>query len=380
MVSLRSDNLLLICRKHLCSASGIFPEQVSNQTHGQMNKIVFGSFVLLVLTGLFAGCGQRTAPEGQLSGRVLVDGSSTVYPITEAVAEEFMKTHPGVQVLVGISGTGGGFKKFLRKETDINNASRPIKPAELELARKNGVAFIELPVAYDAIAVVVNPKNDWVDCLTVEELRRIWEPGSKVEYWDDVRPEFPHEPIHLYGPGTDSGTYDYFTAAIVGEEGASRPDFTASEDDNVLVQGVSGDPYALGYFGLAYYMENKDKLKAISIDDGNPDNGDGCIPPSVETVISGTYQPLSRPVFIYVRADRADDPAVEAFVEFYLTHAKELVTEVGYVPLSDEAYALALERFRKRITGSIFEGMGSVVGIHLEDLLKKEIQQVEGDQ
>jgi len=331
---------------------------------------------VLLLVGI--GCGkERSGGEGaELRGRVLVDGSSTVYPITEAIAEEFMKEYPRVQVLVGISGTGGGFKKFLRKEIDINDASRPIKPSELALAREKGVAFIELPVAYDAIAVVVNPKNDWVDCLTTEELKRIWEPGSTVKYWSDVRPEFPHEPIRLYGPGTDSGTYDYFTEAIVGEEGASRPDFTASEDDNVLVQGVSGDPYALGYFGLAYYLENKDKLKAVAIDDLNPDNGEGCIPPAVETVVAGTYQPLSRPLFIYVRLDRTEDPAVDTFVKFYLTNARYLVGDVGYVPLSDRIYELAMERYQKRITGTLFENR-SIVGVRLEDLLAQELEQVE---
>jgi len=338
-------------------------------------RAILGAGVLLVL--LLAGCG-RGQQEGQLSGAVHIDGSSTVYPLTEAVAEEFMKQYPGVRVTVGISGTGGGFSKFVRKETDINDASRPIRPVEDSLARQNGVEYIELPVAYDGIAIVVNPQNDWVECLTVEELRRIWEPNSTITRWNQVRPSFPDRPLNLYGAGTDSGTYDYFTAAIVGEEHASRSDFTASEDDNVLVQGVSGDPNALGFIPLAYYEENMDKLKAVAIDDGNPDNGEGCILPSPETVNNGTYQPLSRPIFIYVNAERANDPAVEAFVEFYLQHAAALAPEVGYVPLTAEAYELALERFRNRVTGSIFGGEGSQVGVRVVDLLRLERQSTEG--
>ncbi|BBM70153.1 PstS family phosphate ABC transporter substrate-binding protein [Rhodothermus marinus] len=339
-------------------------------------RAILGAGVLLVL--LLAGCGRGQQQEGQLSGAVHIDGSSTVYPLTEAVAEEFMKQYPGVRVTVGISGTGGGFSKFVRKETDINDASRPIRPVEDSLARQNGVEYIELPVAYDGIAIVVNPQNDWVECLTVEELRRIWEPNSTITRWNQVRPSFPDRPLNLYGAGTDSGTYDYFTAAIVGEEHASRSDFTASEDDNVLVQGVSGDPNALGFIPLAYYEENMDKLKAVAIDDGNPDNGEGCILPSPETVNNGTYQPLSRPIFIYVNAERANDPAVEAFVEFYLQHAAELAPEVGYVPLTAEAYELALERFRNRVTGSIFGGEGSQVGVRVVDLLRLERQSTEG--
>ncbi len=316
------------------------------------------------------GCGSD-ADEGGLRGRVMVDGSSTVYPLTEAVAEEFMKEHPRVRVTVGVSGTGGGFSKFVRGETDVSNASRPIRAVEAQQADANGIEYIELPVAYDGLAVVVHPDNDWVECLTTQELRRIWEPGSEIDTWNQIRPEFPNRPIALYGPGTDSGTYDYFTAAIVGEEGASRSDFTASEDDNVLVQGISGDRNALGFFGLAYYENNQDRLKLLGIDDQNPDNGEGCIQPSAETVNNGTYQPLSRPEFIYVRADRANDPAVEAFIEFYLEHAAELAREVEYVPLAQEAYQLTLERFRNRVTGSMFEEKGSAVDVRILDLLKR---------
>jgi phosphate transport system substrate-binding protein len=238
-----------------------------------------------------------TPSPARLSGEIKVDGSSTVYPITEAVGEEFQKLHPDVKVVVGISGTGGGFKKFCNGETDISNASRPILQKEIDTCAQNGIEYIELPVAYDALSVVVNPRNDWVACMTVAELKKIWEPDAqgKITRWNQVRPEWPDAPLNLYGAGTDSGTFDYFTEAIVGKAKASRGDYTASEDDNVLVQGVANDQYALGYFGLAYYFENQDKLKAVAID-----NGKGCVLPSEETVRNGTYQPLSRPLFIYV--------------------------------------------------------------------------------
>lgn len=334
---------------------------------------------LILLT---SGCGGGAeGEEGQLTGTVAVDGSSTVYPLTEAVAEEFMREHPRVRVTVGVSGTGGGFSKFVREEIDISDASRPIKPSEAQLAEQNNVTYIELPVAYDGLTVAVHPQNDWLECLTVEELRRIWEPGSTVGNWNQVRPSFPDRELHLYGAGTDSGTYDYFTQAVIGEEGASRSDFTASEDDNVLVQGIAGDPAALGFLPYAYYDENQDKLKAIAIDDENPDNGEGCVVPGPETVQSGTYQPLARPEFIYVRAARADDPAVQAFTEFYLEHADELAPAVGYVPLSDEAYELAMARFQNRVTGSVFGGEGSQIGVRVADLLRlSEASQEEASQ
>lgn len=331
-------------------------------------------FTCAVALGLLAGCGSepREGADGDaLSGAVRVDGSSTVFPITEAVAEEFMQAEPRVRVTVGVSGTGGGFAKFIRDETDINDASRPIKPSELEEARAAGIEFIELPVAYDGIAIVTNPGNDWVDCLTVDELQRIWAPGSEIDNWSEVREGFPDQEIALYGPGTDSGTYDYFTEAIGGESGASRSDFTASEDDNVLVQGIAGDANALGFFGLAYYEENASRLKLLGLDDGDPSNGEGCVQPTLETVGNGTYQPLARPEFIYVNAARANDPAISAFVEFYLENAPELVREVGYVPLTDAAYELALERFRTGTTGTLFEN-GAPVGITLEELLRRE--------
>ena len=326
----------------------------------------------LVALGLVAGCGGGSgdASDAGLSGAVQVDGSSTVYPISEAVAEEFIRAEPGVRVTVGVSGTGGGFAKFLRGETDINDASRPIKAEERALAEQNGIEYIELPVAYDGLAVLVNPQNDWAECLTVEELTRIWEPGSQIDTWSQVRDGFPERPLVLYGPGTDSGTYDYFTEVIGGESGASRSDFAASEDDNVLVQGIAGDANALGFFGLAYYEENADRLKLLGIDDGDPSNGDGCVQPTAETVGDGTYQPLARPEFIYVNAARASDPAVAAFVEFYLEHAPVLVREVGSVPLTPDAYALALERFRNRTTGTVF-GEADSADLSLEELLRR---------
>jgi len=300
---------------------------------------------------------------------ILVDGSSTVYPISEAMAEEYGKLNKDVRVMVGISGTGGGFKKFCRGETDISNASRPIRPTELEQCQKNGIEFIELPVAYDGLSVVVHPQNNWVTCFTVAELKKIWEPEAqgKILRWDQVRPGFPKKPLVLFGAGVDSGTYDYFTQAIVGKEHSSRGDYTSSEDDNVLVQGVSTNPNALGFFGIAYYEENKSRLKAVAIDNGN-----GCVFPSVETVQNGTYQPLSRPIFIYVSTKARTRPEVKGFVEFYLKKAPELVREVGYVPLPPKAYELALKRFQLPVTGSVFGGKGSQVGVRIEDLLRIE--------
>ncbi|MCS7241570.1 MAG: PstS family phosphate ABC transporter substrate-binding protein [Candidatus Caldatribacterium sp.] len=303
---------------------------------------------------------------------VQIDGSSTVYPITEAVAEEFQKAYKDIKVTVGISGTGGGFKRFARGETDISNASRPIKASEIEACQANGIDFIELPIAFDAIAVVVHPENDWVDYLTVEELKKMWEPEAqgKALRWSDIRPGWPDKPITLFGPGVDSGTFEYFTEAIVGEAKKSRGDYVASEDDNVLVQGVSQDKYALGYFGLAYYIENQDILKAVPIKKGDGDP----VLPTPENVEKGLYQPLSRPLFIYVNAKSAEREEVARFVEFYLKNAPQLVKEVGYVPLPQKAYELALERFTKRVTGTVFGGRGATVGVSIEELLKKEAQ------
>lgn len=311
-----------------------------------------------------------TAPAVQAQTKVIkVDGSSTVFPITEAVAEEFQKTNPTTQVTVGISGTGGGFKKFCAGETDISDASRPIKESEIQACKQAGVQYIELPVAYDALTVVVNPANKAINSITVAELKKIWEPAAqgKVTSWSQVRRGISNTPLRLFGPGTDSGTFDYFTEAINGEEGASRGDYTASEDDNVLVQGVSRSPAALGYFGYAYYEANKDKLKALAID-----SGEGPVLPSRETVENGSYQPLSRPIFIYVNAQAAKQkPEVKSFVEFYLDKAAELVPEVGYVPLPATAYTAAKANFAAGKVGSVFAGK-ETVGVKIEDLLKLE--------
>lgn len=312
----------------------------------------------------------NTAASSNLSGKVTIDGSSTVFPISEAMAEEFQKANPGVQVTVGNSGTGGGFKKFCNNETDISNASRPIKPEEVELCKKGNVEYIELPVAFDGLSVVVNPQNNFVKCLTVAELKKMWEPAAqgKVTSWRQIRPEFPDQRLGLYGAGTDSGTYDFFTKAIVGAEGKSRGDYTASEDDNTLVQGVSSDTNGIGFFGLAYYENNKEKLRAVAID-----NGKGCVLPSAETVADGTYQPLSRPEFIYVKKSAASRPEVKAFVDFHLAEANQkLVREVGYVPLPQDILSEVQARFNKGKVGSVFEGQGSTVGVTLKDLLKKE--------
>jgi|LSQX01.3.fsa_nt_gb phosphate transport system substrate-binding protein len=320
-----------------------------------------------------AGGGETSAAGagGAVSGEVRVDGSSTVFPITEAVAEEFGIEHPEVHVAVAFSGTGGGMKKLIAKEIGLAGASRPIKAEELEATKAAGVEFIELPVAYDALAVVVHPENTWAESLTIDELRIAWEPGAQnvVKSWSQIRPGFPDEPLGLYGPGVDSGTYDYFTEAVCGEEGASRGDFQASEDDNVLVQGVSNDPAALGFFGMAYLTQNEGLVKAVAIDDGNPDNGDGPQAPTKDNVINGVYRPLSRPLFIYVNVEAAADPAVDAFVRFYLDNAAELATEVGYVPLPDSVYDLVRARYADRVVGSMFEGRGSVTDASLEEML-----------
>ena len=323
-------------------------------------RIVLIIFVAVVL----AGCASDRQ-EGGRTGTIQIDGSSTVFPITEAVAEEFMRDHRGIRVTVGVSGTGGGFSKFLRGETDINNASRAITTTELELASQNGISFIEIPVAYDGLAVVVHPSNDWAACLTIDELNRIWEAGSTISSWSEVRDGFPDRPISLYGPGTDSGTYDYFIRTVTSVEGGSRSDFTASEDDNVLVQGIAGDPGALGFFGFAYYDNNRDRLNLVGID-----SGEGCVEPSLETVRDGEYQPLSRPEFIYVRTDRADDPAVAEFVHFYIEHAATLAAEVGYIPLDPEAYNITRTNFDERVEGTVFGGDEARPGMRVVETLQ----------
>lgn len=303
---------------------------------------------------------------------VQVDGSSTVFPITEAMAEEFQK-ETKIRVTVGISGTGGGFKKFCRGETSATGASRPIRKGEAEDCKKNGIEYIELPVALDALAVMVNPKNTWADELTVAELKKMWEPEAqgKITNWNQIRPSFPNAPLRLFGAGVDSGTYDYFTAAIVGKEHSSRGDFTASEDDNVLVQGIAGDVNAIGFFGLAYYLENKDKLKAVAIKLDDKAKG---VLPSVETAKNGTYQPLSRPIFMYFsKKDLDTKPEVLKFAEFYMNpkRSTKLVAEVGYVPLPEDALAKFGERITKRMIGTGFTG--SKIGVSVEDLIKEPL-------
>ena len=299
-------------------------------------------------------------------GRISIDGSSSVYPITEAVAEEYRLEHGDIRVTVGVSGTGGGFKKFARGEIDISNASRPIKEPEIKACAENNIGFIEIPVAYDGLAVVISPANKFVDYLTVAELKKMWEPAAqqKVTSWRQIRASFPDVPLRLYGAGTSSGTYDYFTEAIVGKAKSSRGDYTASEDDNVLVQGVSTDKGALGFFGLAYYSENKSKLKLVGIDAGK-----GPVFPTDTTVRTGEYSPLSRPEFIYINIQSANSPVIQDFVRFYMIKAPALVKEVGYVPLPDEVYKLSYQRFVKKIPGSMFVNK-STVGADLVELMK----------
>jgi len=347
-------------------------KSVKDMFPGIMKSLIrrFIYMVLILAIPLFTPSSEALAYE-----MVRIDGSSTVYLITEAVAEDFQAfTRGRIRVMVGISGSGGGFKKFCRGETDINDASRPISPVEVKMCKERGIEYIELPVAYDGIAIVVNKKNTWVDYMTVRELRKMWAPESqdRITKWSQIRKGWPDRPFHLYGPGVDSGTYDYFTAAIVGKEHSSRADYTSSEDDNVLVQGIATDPLALGFFGVAYYENNRDKLKLVPVDDENDSNGKGPIYPTFENVMKGRYQPLSRPLFIYVNKKSADRPGVQKFVKFYLTHAAQLAKEVGYIPLPDRAYKLALRRFEKRITGSLFGGHGSQVGVSIEELLKRE--------
>jgi len=314
---------------------------------------------------------QESATQESGADTIIIDGSSTVAPITSAVAEEFQSENPNVRVPVGISGTGGGFKKFCVGETDISDASRPIKESEFQECQANGIEYIELPVAFDGMAVMVNPANDWVECLTVEELKKVWEPAAEgvITNWSQVRDGFPDRPLNLYGAGVDSGTYDYFTQAIVGKEGTSRGDFLPSEDDNVLVQGIAGDENALGFFGLAYYEQNMDKLKLVAVD-----NNDGmCVLPDINTVADGSYQPLSRPIFIYVNRARIDEkPVLDQFIDFYMANASTLSAEVGYVPLTDEIYQAAQKRYDERVLGSIYAGGGSQVGVSLIDLLSAE--------
>lgn len=300
---------------------------------------------------------------------VRVDGSSTVYPITEAVAEEFQLAR-GIRTTVGISGTGGGFKKFCRGEIDLAVASRPIMQTELDACQAAGIEFIELPVAYDALTVVIHPNNDFVQSLSIEELKSMWEPAAQnvVKRWSQINPAWPDIPLRLYGAGSDSGTFDYFTEAIMGEAKSSRGDFTAAEDDNVIVRGVGGDIGALGYFGLAYFVENQSGIKAVPI---VAEPGAAAVPPSAENVMNGSYQPLSRPLFLYVNPKSAESPHVRDFVDFYLQNSEALVREVGFVPLPAEDMTAVIAHWQSGKTGTGFKDE-PLVGINLQKLLRRE--------
>jgi len=326
----------------------------------------------VLVPALFVGVVTVATPgRADAQAAIKIDGSSTVFPIAEAVAEEFQIQKRGkVRVTVGVSGTGGGFKKFCRGETDMANASRPISVEEMETCRKAGIKYMEIPVAFDALTVVINPANNWVkgDVLTIADLKKMWEPSAqgRISTWKQVRAEWPAERLMLFGPGADSGTFDYFTEAVMGKAKSSRGDFTASEDDNTLVQGVENNKSALGYFGFAYYAAHKDKLKAVKIDGGK-----GPVAPTVENVINGTYSPLSRPLFIYVKESSASRPEVREFVQFIMTQGADLVTEVGYVPLPKNAYQLAWKHFNDKKLGTVFGGHAKV-GITIDQLLALE--------
>ncbi|MBW4612734.1 MAG: PstS family phosphate ABC transporter substrate-binding protein [Desmonostoc vinosum HA7617-LM4] len=302
----------------------------------------------------------------KLSGSIKIDGSSTVFPITKVMTEAFQKSNTGVQFAVGVSGTGGGFKKFCANETDITGASRPINAEEMQLCKQNNVEFVELPVAFDGLAVVVNSQNNFASCLKLGELKKMWEPAAqgKVTTWNQVRSEFPNQPLSLYGPDTESGTYDYFTLAVVGEEGKSRSDYAPSKTDTALVEGIAGNPNGLGYFGYAYYLANQDKLKLVAVDSGS-----GCVQPSPQTIADSRYQPLARPVFIYVKKSAAERPEVKAFSNFYLSPDNaNLILQVGDVPLPSIALKAASGRLDRGETGTKFGGQGSVIGVKQEAL------------
>jgi phosphate transport system substrate-binding protein len=338
-----------------------------------IRRFVGQASVAMLMSAAVLGC----KPEKSAAPTVVIDGSSTVFPITDYVARQFEKRNPvkvTVRVPVGISGTHGGFLKFCAGEADIANASRPINRAEVELCAKNKIEFIEMPIGYDGLAVLVNPKNSWANDLTTTELKRIWEPGAErqIMKWSQVRDGWPDRELHLYGAGRDSGTYDYFTQAIVQKEHSSRADFRSSEDDNELVNDVAKDELALGFFGYAYLQKDADRLKAVAIDDGDPSNGAGPIAPSPETVRNATYQPLSRPLFIYVSKSALKRREVELFVGFFLSKAASYVERVGYVPLPEAAYRVVHERVIARQFGSVFDGGGAQVGLSIDQLLQKE--------
>ncbi len=334
------------------------------------DKIAEKSLPFLALGLSTAFLAVSTPLASQENPSIKIDGSSTVYPITKEIAERFQvsKKEP-VAIDVEFSGTGGGFDKFCRGETDISNASRPIQLNEMAACNQAKVRYIELPVAFDALTVVVNPQNDWLDSITLEELEKIWSPAAeqKITRWNQIRSSFPDRPLNLYAPGTDSGTFDYFTEAVMGEAGASRTDYTASEDDDILVKEVSQDPNALGYFGLAYYEQRADEMKAVAIDSDN-----GAILPSRETVEQAQYQPLARPLFIYINAVSAqNNPALRQFIDFYLEQAPETVNEVGYVPLPEEAYHIDKVTFHRGEVGTVFEGE-SQFNLTIPELLRRQ--------
>ena len=321
----------------------------------------------VVLSGLAAAVTPQIAAAQSV---IKLDGSSTVFPIAEAVAEEFQISKKGkVRVTVGIAGTGGGFKRFCRGETDISNASRPILKEEMAACAAAGIKYMELPVAFDALTVVVNPQNSWVKSLTPADLKKMWEPSAqqRITKWNQVRADFPAQPLMLFGPGADSGTFDYFTEAVNGKAKASRGDYTASEDDNVLVQGVENNKNAIGYFGYAYYIAHKDKMRAVPIVNGKGKE----VLPSIEAVNDGSYEPLSRPLFIYVRDTAASRAEIKEFIQFYLTEGAALAKEVGYVPLPAEAYKVALKHFHDGRLGTVFGGVPEV-GVTIEELLERE--------
>jgi phosphate transport system substrate-binding protein len=326
-----------------------------------MQRATPGAVVVaaMLIPALLAACGRAGATDWD--GEVAIDGSSTVLPISQAVAEEFIREYGSARISIGQSGTGGGFEKFCRGEIDISDASRAIKDDEAATCAAHGIEPVELEIANDGLSVVVNPDNDWIDCLTVEQLRAIWRPEQPVKRWSDLDPSWPDKTIRLYGPGTDSGTFDYFTSSVVGEEGASRSDYNASEDDNVIIQGVEGDEQALGYFGFAYYVENQDRLKALGID-----NGAGCVMPTEDTIRTGEYAPLSRPLYIYVdrndltvlpgngtpTADPAEQPSLlMAYLAYYLTDGDEIIPYVGYVPLEEAQYREQLQKLSSSASG-----------------------------
>ena len=333
-------------------------------------KTTFKRLAALALTvsaTVLTACGQNQLGEPQ---PIKIDGSSTVYPITKAIAEQF-KTRNFAEIAVSFSGTGGGFEKFCAGETDINNASRPISRAEMETCKGAGISYIELPVAFDAITVVVNPQNNWASEITIAELKRIWKPEAqqKITTWNQVRTAWPSNPLKLYGPGSDSGTFDYFTEAVIAEEGVSRSDYIASEDDELLQQQIASDPNALGYFGFAYYQQNKDELKALAIDSGS-----GPVFPSVENVERAEYQPLARPLFVYINAVAVQrNPAMIDFIEYYLSAAPEVVNTIGYIPFDDSSYQLLYRNFHKMKVGTVFDGK-SEFNLTLDEVLLKRAE------